>query len=158
MRTKARTIGLALVPVIALAAIVVIPTLSEAQNFGSVSLATGFMPDPRMLSGTSGGGMSASAMGGNCRGWITPQPDHYMFLNTPFGFLRVFVRSGGDTTLIVRGPMPSMMTQCNDDRFGFNPAIDSAWAPGQYHIWVGSYSSGQMHAYQIGFTEISSVQ
>ena len=40
-------------------------------------------------------------MGGSCRGWITPQPDHYMFLNTPFGWLRIFVRSGGDTTLVV---------------------------------------------------------
>ena len=154
---KATKVIITMVPVIALAAIIVIPSLSQAQNFGSVSLATGFMPDPRMLSGTSGGGMNASTMGGSCRGWITPQPDHYMFLNTPFSFLRVFVRAGGDTTLVVRGPMPAMMTRCNDDRFGFNPAIDGAWAPGQYHVWVGSYSSGQMHPYQIGFTEISTV-
>ena len=154
---KVTKIVLALLPVVAFAAIITIPALSGAQNFGSVSLNTGFMPDPRMLSGTSGGGMAASSMGGSCRGYITPQPDHYMFLNTPMGWLRVFVRSGGDTTLIVRGPMPSMMTRCNDDRFGFNPAVDGSWAPGQYHVWVGSYSSGQMHPYQIGFTEISSV-
>jgi hypothetical protein len=144
-------------PVIAIAAVVVVPAISDAQNFGSVSLNTGFMPDPRMMSGTSGGGMSASAMGGSCRGWITPQPDHYMFLNTPFGWLRVYVQSGGDTTLVIRGPMPSMMTLCNDDRFGVNPAIEGSWAPGQYHIWVGSYSSGQMYPYQIGFTELSHV-
>jgi len=148
---------LAVIPMIALAAIIVVPTISDAQNFGSVSLNTGFMPDPQMMSGTSGGGMSASAMGGSCRGWITPQPDHYMFLNTPFGWMRVFVRAGGDTTLVIRGPMPSMMTQCNDDRFGLNPAVEGSWGPGQYHIWVGSYSSGQMIPYQIGFTEISSV-
>lgn len=147
----------AFLSVVALAAIIVLPAISGAQNFGSVSLNTGFMPDPRMLSGTSGGGMSGSAMGGNCRGWITPQPDHYMFLNTPFGFLRVFVRSSGDTTLIVRGPMPGMNTLCNDDRFGLNPAVEGGWAPGQYHIWVGSYASGQMFPYQIGFTEISTV-
>ena len=154
---KAKKVVAALLPVVALAAILVLPAISDAQNFGSVSLNTGFMPDPRMLSGTSGGGMSASAMGGGCRGWITPQPDHYMFLNTPFGWLRVFVRSGGDTTLIVRGPMPSMATRCNDDAFGLNPAIHGSWAPGQYHVWVGSYASGQMFPYQIGFTEISSV-
>jgi hypothetical protein len=148
----------AVLPAMALAAIILLPAVSGAQNFGSVSLNTGFMPDPQMLAGTSGGGMSASAMGGDCRGWITPQPDHYMFLNTPFGWLRVFVRSGGDTTLIIRGPLPSMMTQCNDDRFGLNPAVEGYWAPGQYHIWVGSYSSGSMYPYQIGFTEISSVQ
>jgi len=147
----------AAVPALVLATIIVVPAVSDAQNFGTVSLATGFMPDPRMLSGTSGGGMSASAMGGSCRGWITPQPDHHMFLNNPFGFLRVFVRSSGDTTLIIRGPMPSMATRCNDDRFGFNPAVEGAWAPGQYHIWIGSYSSGQMHPYQIGFTETQSV-
>ena len=154
---KVRKVVLGLAPVVALAAILAIPAISGAQNFGSVSLNTGFMPDPRMLSGTSGGGTSASSMGGSCRGWITPQPDHYMFLNTPFSWLRVFVRSGGDTTLVVRGPMPSMATRCNDDRFGFNPAIEGAWAPGQYHIWVGSYSSGQMHSYQIGFTKIRSI-
>ena len=154
---KVKKVVLAMLPVVALAAIILVPALSNAQNFGSVSLATGFMPDPRMLSGTSGGGMNAQSMGGSCRGWVTPQPDHFMFLNTPMGWLRVFVRSGGDTTLIVRGPMPSMMTRCNDDRFGFNPAIDGSWAPGQYHVWVGSYASGQMHPYQIGFTEIRSV-
>ena len=140
-----------------LTAVLVVPAISGAQNFGTVSLATGFMPDPQMLSGTSGGGMQASAMDGSCRGWITPQPDHYMFLNTPFGWLRVFVRSSGDTTLVVRGPMPSMATRCNDDRFGLNPAVEGSWAPGQYHIWVGSYASGQMYPYQIGFTEIASV-
>jgi hypothetical protein len=154
---KLRKIVAAVLPVAALVAIILVPAISGAQNFGSVSLNTGFMPDPRMLSGTSGGGMSASAMGGGCRGWITPQPDHYMFLNTPFSWLRVFVRASGDTTLVVRGPMPSMATRCNDDRFGTNPAIDGAWAPGQYHVWVGSYSSGAMHPYQIGFTEITTV-
>jgi hypothetical protein len=147
----------ALLPVVALATLILLPAVSGAQNFGSVSLNTGFLPDPRMLSGTSGGGMSASAMGGGCRGWITPQPDHYMFLNTPFGWLRVFVRSGGDTTLVIRGPMPSMATRCNDDTFGLNPSVEGPWAPGQYHVWIGSYASGSMYPYQIGFTEISSV-
>lgn len=146
---------LALLPVAALGAILVVPAVSGAQNFGSVSLNTGFLPDPQMLSGTSGGGMSASAMGPDCRGWVTPQPDHHMFLNTYFNWLRVFVRSSGDTTLVVQGPMG---TRCNDDRFGFNPAVEGAWSPGQYMIWVGSYSSGQMYPYQIGFTEIMSVQ
>mgnify|MGYP003574492047 CR=1 FL=1 len=155
---KVTKVVLGLIPVVALAAIIVIPALSSAQaNFGSVSLNTGFTPDPRMLSGTSGGGMSASTMGGSCRGWITPNPDHQMFLNTPFNWLRVFVRASGDTTLVIRGPMPSMATRCNDDRFGTNPAIEGAWAPGQYNVWVGSYGSGQNHPYQIGFTEISSI-
>ena len=154
---KVSKLVLAAIPLFALAALVVVPAVSNAQNFGSVSLNTGFMPDPQMHSGTSGGGMSASSMGNGCRGWVTPQPDHHMFLNSNFSFLRVFVRASGDTTLTVRGPMPAMATRCNDDRFGTNPAVEGAWAPGQYHIWVGSYASGQNFPYQIGFTEISSV-
>ncbi len=154
---KLTKVVLAAIPVIALAAMIAVPAISKAQNFGTVALATGFMPDPRMLSGTSGGSMSASAFGGGCRGWVTPQPDHHMFLNSPFNWLRVFVRSSGDTTLIVRGPMPSMATRCNDDRFGLNPAVEGSWAPGQYHIWVASYSNGQTHPYEIGFTEQTTV-
>lgn len=154
---KLTKVMLAMLPVVAIAAIVIVPAISNAQNYGTVALASGFTPDPRMLSGTSGGGMSASAFGGGCRGYVTPQPDHHLFLNTPFNWMRVFVRSSGDTTLIIRGPMPSMATRCNDDRFGLNPAVEGSWAAGQYHIWVGSYSQAQMNPYQIGFTEMNSV-
>jgi len=134
------------------AAVAVVPAISDAQNFGTVSLNTGFQPDPRMMSGTSGGGTDASNFGSGCRGYVTPQPDHYLFLNTAFTWLRVFVRSDGDTTMVVRGPFPAMNTRCNDDRFGLNPAIEGNWAQGQYHIWVGSYSSEHNYDYEIGFT------
>lgn len=154
---KAKKIVLATVPAVALAAILLLPAISGAQNFGSVQLHTGFLPDPQMLSGTSGGAMRANTLGPSCRGFVTSQPDHFMFLNTPFTFMRVFVRSSGDTTLVVRGPVPSMAVRCNDDRFGTNPAVEGNWAPGQYHIWVGSYAQSQRNTYQIGFTEISTI-
>lgn len=147
------------ITLLALVAIISIPLFVGAQqsNFGSISLVTGFTPDPYMANGTSGGGMSASSMGPGCSGWITPQPDHIFYANSAFNWLRIFVRASGDTTLIVRGPGPMGMVRCNDDTFGTNPAIDGPVVQGMYSIWVGSYAQGQNIAYQLGITELSSV-
>ena len=78
-----------------IAALLIVPTISQAQNFGSITLATGFTPDPRTMRGTAGGGISAQSFGDGCRGWVNPQPDHHLVLATPIEWLRIFVRSNG---------------------------------------------------------------
>jgi len=126
-----------------------------ASNFGSISLTTGFMPDPQSVSGTSGGATDATALGesqtGPCRGWIASQPDHTMTLGSSFDFLAVSGSSSDDTTLVIRGPDGMW---CSDDEGGDrNPRIAGAWVPGCYQIWVGSYEQGDNSAYQLSFTE-----
>jgi hypothetical protein len=122
-------------------------------NYGGVSLTTGFMPDPQMRNGMSGGPVDAMSLNSSCRGYIDMRPDHTLYLNTPFNFLRVYVNSAQDTTLVIRGPRGEMY--CADDTFGLNPAIDLQGAsPGQYQVFVGSYAQGTNAPYSIGFTEM----
>lgn len=127
-----------------------------AQTSGSVSLTTGFMPDPQMLSGMSGGMVQAQQVNPTCRGWIGQQPNHVMNLASGFPFLRVYVQAQSDTTLVIRAPNGQFF--CNDDTWGFNPDVDAAYGPGQYMIWVGSYSQSTPGPYTITFSELQSTR
>jgi hypothetical protein len=132
-----------------------VPTVSA--TFGSTSLTSGFLPDPQYLSGQSGGPISAQALSPQCRGYIAAQPDHVVYLNSPFSFLRIFVNSSSDTTLFVRGPRGELY--CADDTFGLNPGVDLVGAaPGAYQVFVGSYSAGNHAPYSLGLTELSHVR
>jgi hypothetical protein len=126
---------------------------AQGTNFGAVSLTTGFLPDPQMRNGVSGGPVDAMSLNSSCRGYIDVRPDHQLYLNTAFNFLRVYVNSSQDTTLVIRGPRGEMY--CADDTFGLNPSIDLQGAmPGMYQVFVGSYSAGNTAPYSIGFTEL----
>lgn len=126
------------------------------SNFGTVTLATGFTPDPHTATGTSGGAVNAQNLNQACRGWVASQPDHLLVASTAFSNLRILVNGGaGDTTLVVQKPDGSYV--CNDDAEGRNPIVTSSFTPGTYKIWVGSYEQGQNTAYTIGFTELGSV-
>jgi len=127
------------------------------SNFGTVALSTGFLPDPHVAAGRSGGQRPAeSLIAAGCRGYITSQPDHIFVAQTGFSFLRIMVSSPGDTTLIVQAPNGQVL--CDDDGgSGLNPMVQGSFGPGTYYVWVGSYSEGQYHDYRLGFTELSHV-
>jgi hypothetical protein len=130
------------------------PTAASAQI---VPLNTGFAPVARSVQGLSGGPVQAQQVDSSCRGYIGMQPTHSIMTRSGFGYLRMFVVSQGDTTLVVRGS--NGMTYCNDDTYGLNPALDlNALPPGRYDIFVGSYSQGAQNPYVLYFTENSSVQ
>ncbi|MEI8259744.1 MAG: proprotein convertase P-domain-containing protein [Deltaproteobacteria bacterium] len=129
---------------------------AAAQTGGTVTLSPGFMPDPQTLSGVSGGMLQAQQLSPSCRGWIGQQPNHVMNLAAGFSFLRVYVESPSDTTLVIRGPNGQFM--CNDDAWGLNPDLDAAYGPGQYMIWVGAYSQTTPGPYTITFSELQSTR
>ena len=126
---------------------------SMASNFGTVSLTPGFVPDPHVVSGTSGGAIQASTWQAGCTGWVSQTPDHILDAQGNFGLMRVLVRSGSDTTLVVQKPDGSYL--CNDDTEGRNPVIAGSFPPGPYKVWVGSYRQGQNASYQVGFSELA---
>ena len=126
------------------------------SNFGTVSLSPGFMPDPTVVQGTSGGAIQAATWSPNCRGWVSPTPDHLLAAAGNFDLLRVLVRSSSDTTLVVQKPDGQYL--CDDDTEGRNPVIAGQFAAGTYKIWVGSYRQGQNSAYHVGFSELSSTR
>jgi len=136
------------------------PRLPPAH--GSVSLRSGFMPDPHVVSGHAGGPQSsASASGlrgqGTCRGHYSPQPSHVLMSPTGFRQIRFIVNSGIDTTMVVQ--LPNGQILCDDDGgSGLNPMITTASPPGAIRVWVGVYGSTSRNGpYNIGFSELSSV-
>ncbi|MBX3275051.1 MAG: hypothetical protein KF729_32600 [Sandaracinaceae bacterium] len=125
--------------------------------FGSVSLRSGFMPDPHVLSGSVGGGpIRGSDVSGNCRGYYTSQPSHVLMTPTGFRQIRFLVNAGVDTTLLVM--LPDGQVLCDDDGGeGLNPLVAASSSPGPIRVWVGGYSQSAAGAYNIGFTELGHV-
>lgn len=121
-------------------------------NYGHVTLRPGFLPDPRNVSVVSGGAMPASVVRGDCRGYITPQPDVALNLLGTSPWFRVYVTSNSDTTLVVRRPDGVIL--CNDDTYGLNPAVEGTFPAGRYAIWVGSYNQGDNAHAIVSFTEL----
>jgi len=131
-------------------------TFGGPPNFGYLNLPSGFLPDPMAAAGQAGGNLPANQLGAGCLGNISATPDHVVQTATGFQFFRIFVRSGVDTTLVVRDPSGQVF--CNDDGGqGLNPMVQNTyWMPGNYEIWVGTYNAGDYGApHQIYFTEIA---
>lgn len=119
------------------------------------SLRTGFLPDPHVVRGQSGGPVSAGTFSPSCRGNVPSSPQHVVTFDTAFRNLRIMARAQGDSTLIVR--MPDGSYRCADDDDGLNPVVSGSFEPGTYQIYVGSYHQGTQMPYVLGFTELSSV-
>lgn len=124
--------------------------------FGQVSLRSGFMPDPHVVSGTAGGPVRANQVNSSCRGHVTAQPSHVLMSPTGFQTLRLVVNSSIDTTLVVM--LPNGHIVCDDDGGnGLNPLVATSSPPGPVRIWVGAYSSSQTGPYSLGISELGSV-
>jgi hypothetical protein len=126
------------------------------SNFGTVTLAPNFTPDPHTVDGSSGGAIQAQTLAGQCSGWVSQIPDHILVASGNFPLMRVVVKSSQDTTLVVQRPDGSYV--CDDDSEGRNPIIAGAFPPGSYKVWVGSYREGQTSSYKIGFSELASTR
>jgi len=129
------------------------------SNFGTITLATGFTPDPHVAAGTSGAGASgrdATTLDASCRGTIDSTPDHLFVATTAMSNLRIMANSTSDTTLVIMKPDGSYA--CNDDGEGLNPIVVIQGAPaGTYQVFVGSYNEGENAAYKLGVSELTSV-
>ena len=145
----------------AAAAVSVMAFAAEAQNYslsptyGSVSLNSGFTPDPYVINVQEGGSLSASNVG--CSGYIANAPDFRVNYSAGGSLpLIISVNSSADTTLVIN--TPSGGWSCNDDGGnGTNPSIRfNNPQSGQYDIWVGTYSSGATQASQLHISELYS--
>ncbi|MFT5356474.1 MAG: hypothetical protein ACI9KE_003699 [Polyangiales bacterium] len=133
------------------------PEVEEApspgeSNFGTISIAPGFTPDPHVVSGTSGGSASAADLSADCAGQISATPDHLLVAGGVFTNLRVMAHSDTDVTLVVERPDGTYL--CNDDAEGDDPIVESTFAAGTYKIWVGSYNADTNGRYTLGISEM----
>lgn len=114
---------------------------SAEPSYGSVSLSSGFSPDPYRVDLQSGGSINVgSRLGGDCRGYIANAPDFRLNYDAGSVFSLTFsVDAGADTTLVINDPNANFV--CDDDSGeGLNPSItfDSP-VSGQYDVWVGTF-------------------
>jgi hypothetical protein len=144
------------------AAIFAIPAAAQdvngRPNFGTVTLRTGFTPDPRVVSVVSGGNIAASRIRSGCAGFISANPDARLVFTTDGDLpLIISVDSDSDTTLAVNGP--DGRWRCDDDGGvnGLNPSIryDTPQS-GRYEIWVGSYRAGTNARGRLHISEVRS--
>ena len=123
---------------------------------GTISLHADFLPDPRSVSITSGGPIDASYLGGDCQGYAISAPDFRVRWSGASSYLRFYVESFGDTTLIINDPYGNWY--CNDDYNGLDPQISFSYpAEGVYDIWVGSYSSDDYMRSTLNISELPDV-
>ncbi len=141
---------------------VVQPGAVGDSSYGTIALSTGFLPDPKVAQGQSGGAVDISTLTTNtdCKGWIfASKPDHIFVAQTAFDArFRILAHSTQDITLVVQRPDGTYV--CNDD--AAPPATDpiianQAWAPGVYKVWLGSYHQGERSDYRLAFTEMPGV-
>ncbi|PIW28324.1 MAG: peptidase S1 [Rhodobacterales bacterium CG15_BIG_FIL_POST_REV_8_21_14_020_59_13] len=137
---------------------------AEAQDwrlnpsYGSVSLVSGFSPDPYLVSLQSGGSIDASrSIGGSCRGFVANAPDYR--LNYQAGNvlpLIISVSSNSDTTLVINAP--DQRWYCDDDGGqGLNPSLRwNSPMTGQYDIYVGTYGNASYQNATLSISELRS--
>ena len=135
---------------------------------GDISLEPLFSPDPQALEYLAGGDVDAAEAFGQdlngdaCVGLIADVPDHVLTLEPDedgafdsFGYLRIFVESEADTTLVVVNEETGDYL-CNDDTFGLNPQVEAEdWPFGAYSIYVGTFTSDEFPEYTIFFSELA---
>lgn len=129
----------------------------EAANYGTVTLRSGFTPDPRVVSLRAGGSINAANISSGCRGYVTRAPD--VELSYTAGSLPLIISnsSSADTTLVVNGP--DGQWYCDDDGGvnGSNPALRwNSPMTGTYDIWVGTYRSGASQPARLNISEVRS--
>ena len=81
------------------------------KMFEDIAIAPNFMPKVIVLRGISGGTVETQKTSGRkstetgaCIGFIDKVPDHKMTLTKPFRYLKLQVKSSGDTIMLVRKP------------------------------------------------------
>jgi hypothetical protein len=140
---------------IALATVLALTTVGGAAvaqnaglraNFGSITLNSGFTPDPYTVSVVAGGSVNGGNLPGACTGMISDAPDFeltYRAGSFPLAFRTI---SSSDTTLIINGP--NGQWYCDDDSYGDRDAQVIFRNPqsGVYDVWVGTFGGGTANA------------
>lgn len=129
--------------------------ITAAPARADITLSPGF--GQTSISGTAGGNTSLRDVAGksetdtgSCLGFGKGQPDQVLRLSSSFRDLTVVVKSGADTTLVVKGPGG---TWCNDDFQGKNPGLDGQWQAGEYKVWIGTQGRNQSVNYVLKMSQ-----
>lgn len=114
------------------------PDYTLPSTFGTITLASGFQPDPYLQHILAGGRIAASSVGEGCTGYVAEAPDFrviYQGSGAPLGFS---VTSEADTSLLINAP--DGRWYCDDNGAGgLDPSLVWGTPPtGQYDIYIGT--------------------
>jgi len=133
------------------------PAVDVTQNatFGSMSLSSGFTPDPYRVDMYSGGDVDATTVANGCVGMVARAPDFQLTYSAGSLPLIFGVTSDNDTTLVINGP--DGRWYCDDDSGdGTNPLMSIPNPQsGVYDVFIGAYG-GNGAAAQLYMTELNS--
>lgn len=122
--------------------------------FGAITLASGFSPDPMIVTALATGGVPISSFATSCAGHASPTPSHHLTITGETALLlriMAYPTDGTDLTIAVRGS--DGRVRCNDDFDGLMPLVEDTFAPGEYDVWVGRYTSSPgSTTYDLGIT------
>lgn len=126
--------------------------LSESDPF-HIQLRRNFSPDPLERSFAAGGERNATEIfGADCVGYIAEEADFVLEVLEPLPYLRIYVESAADTTLVLQ-PEGSARAFCDDDSNGLNPQFIASFAAGRYHIYIGLQTPQQDASYKLFLSE-----
>ena len=118
----------------------------------TLSLNSGFRPDPVSINVRAGGDRSPTSLGEGCHGVVSAAPTVRLTYRAGRLPLSFGVTSAADTTLLVRGP--DGRWTCNDDFDALNPRITFAQPrSGRYDVWVGRFNTTERNAASLSITE-----
>jgi hypothetical protein len=148
----------------AAAALALIAAPAYAQNlntgatgtYGSISLRSGFTPDPHSVTVAAGGVVESTRASEGCNGgYVAARPSFTLRYTAGELPLYVGATSDVDTTIVVRAPNGEWA--CNDDNNGLDPLV--SWddpRSGRYQIWVGRFGEqGETAPAMLHISEIS---
>jgi hypothetical protein len=136
------------------------PDFSLEPAYGAIDLVSGFEPDPHTVSIAAGGAIDASVLNQpGCVGFIAQAPDFRVNWTAGSNNLPLIfsVGSDSDTTLVINDAEGNWV--CDDDggNEGLNPSVTFASpASGQYDVWVGTFSQGELQDSTLHVSEVSS--
>ena len=142
---------------VAISAPAVAQDYGQSPAYGTLTLSSGFTPDPRTVRLVSGGGNDASSVASGCVGNIAYAPDVRLHCtNNGTSLPLIFsTQSDHDTTLVINGP--DGRWYCDDDSGGgLNPSIQLPARSGRYEVWVGTYRSGSLASSPLAISELYS--
>ncbi|MGE4055998.1 MAG: hypothetical protein AB7F99_14475 [Vicinamibacterales bacterium] len=133
---------------------VTLPDTGLAPTIGTISLVSGFEPDPHSETLTAqGGSIDASNIvdgDGSCAGNVSAAPDFSLNYSDAGSYPLTFtVRSSGDTTLLINDANGTWF--CDDDSAGnLDPVVRFEHpVDGRYDIWVGTFSTTEQATLEI---------
>ncbi|MDA0690025.1 MAG: peptidase S1 [Proteobacteria bacterium] len=128
--------------------------VSIDATYGTITLKSGFTPDPMRFDVVSGGTIDASTLGKGCAGFIANAPDFQFTFEAGLLELWISVISSADTTLVINDPNGNWI--CDDDSGGdLDPSVHFTDAPtGIFDVWIGTYDSLGTHDATLFISEL----